>query len=374
MRIQLAGAYLDKGDLDNFGRYEKLVKNKSNLTLTYNDAAYEMAKKGENLAEAEKLAKESLKLINEQIKHPIAQAYRSPKQQKKDIEYTYDLIADTYAFVLYKENKFGEALNYEQPVYDHLTRIDADIYENYIQILNALGKYREAQPIAEKAIVAGKSSDAINTQLKDIYTKLKGSDAGYNDYLTALKNQSANNTKEELAKTMINQPAPAFTLKDVDGNTVSLADLKGKIVIVDFWATWCGPCKASFPGMQLAVNKYKDNPDIKFLFVDCWETDDNFLPGVKKFISDNKYTFHVLLDEKGSDGKQAKVLNAYEVQGIPTKFIIDKTGNIRFKYVGYSGTPEKLVDEVTTMIDIATNPGSITSAPAAAGTKTGTGK
>jgi thiol-disulfide isomerase/thioredoxin len=160
---------------------------------------------------------------------------------------------------------------------------------------------------------------------------------------------------------MVNQPAPVFALKDFDGNLVSLKDLKGKVVIVDFWATWCGPCKASFPGMQLAVNKYKDDPNVKFLFVDTWEEGDNYLDGVKKFIADNKYTFHVIMDEKGDDGRQSKVVTAFGVKGITTKFIIDKNGNIRFSYVGYSGTPEKLLDEVTNMVDMATNPDAVTS-------------
>jgi peroxiredoxin len=168
---------------------------------------------------------------------------------------------------------------------------------------------------------------------------------------------------------MINEPAPAFTLKDLDGKTVSLADLKGKTVIVDFWATWCGPCKASFPGMQMAVNKYKDDPNVKFLFVDTWENGDKYVDEVKKFITDNKYTFHVLIDEKVDDGKQAKVISSYNVDGIPTKFIIDKNGNIRFKYVGYSGTPEKLVDEVTNMVDMASSPEAVASSDAQKNTK-----
>jgi len=60
----------------------------------------------------------------------------------------------------------------------------------------------------------------------------------------------------------------------------------------------------------------------------------------------------VLLDDKDADGKQGKIVEAYKVEGIPTKFIIDKNGNIRFKYVGYDGTPEALVTEVSNVIEM----------------------
>jgi thiol-disulfide isomerase/thioredoxin len=57
----------------------------------------------------------------------------------------------------------------------------------------------------------------------------------------------------------------------LNGNEVSLEQFKGKIVIIDFWATWCGPCLQSFPGLQTSVDKYKDNNDVKFLFINTWE-------------------------------------------------------------------------------------------------------
>jgi peroxiredoxin len=355
-RAELATGFIQKGDSAKFGAYASKVQNKINLAGSYNNAAYELAKTGEKLNVAEKLSKQSLDIMADQMKNPEPGLYTSPKAAANNAKRSYDGYADTYAFVLYKEKKYDEAFKYQKAVYAANTYNDPEINEHYVLILNALGKYAESQQVIEGAVKSGKGTGLLKDELKKAYVALKGSDTGYDTYLTSLVDFAKNKKREELAKQMINQPALAFVLKDFDGNTVSLASLKGKVVIVDFWATWCGPCKASFPGMQTAVNNFKSDADVKFLFIDTWENGDNYTEGVKKFIADKKYSFHVLMDEKGADGRQSKVVTQFGVDGIPTKFIIDKNGNIRFKVVGFDGSADGLVDEVTAMIDMAKAP------------------
>src|SRR5579872_3716312 len=104
--------------------------------------------------------------------------------------------------------------------------------------------------------------------------------------------------------TLLKEPAPNFNLEDVHGKTVSLADFKGKILVIDFWATWCGPCQKSFPAMQILVDRYKSDPNVQFVFIDTWERDADYMDKVVQLLNRNKYTFNVLFDEAGDQGIQ----------------------------------------------------------------------
>jgi len=133
-----------------------------------------------------------------------------------------------------------------------------------------------------------------------------------------------------------NRPAPEFHLKDLEGKVVSLSDFKGKVVILDFWATWCVPCQQSFPAMEKALNHFALNKDVVFLFIDTRETSPGFQKIVKAQMKKNQYDFHVIFDEIGPAGLQNMQYLAYGMPGIPTKFIIDANGIIRYQLIGYN--------------------------------------
>jgi len=186
--------------------------------------------------------------------------------------------------------------------------------------------------------------------LKRAYIKQNKSENGFEDYIAALEKESYLQMMAELRKSILNEAVPSFALLDLDGNNINISDLRNKVVVVDFWATWCGPCKASFPAMQKMVDKFKDNPEVKFVFVDTWERGENKRKDAADFLAAHKYTFHVLQDVDD------KVVSQFNVNGIPTKFVIDKNGMIRFKAVGFDGSDEKLVSELSAMIELAKDP------------------
>lgn len=117
--------------------------------------------------------------------------------------------------------------------------------------------------------------------------------------------------------------APDFELTTLDGKTVKLSDYKGKRVMLNFWATWCPPCRAEMPDMQ----KFQKNKDVQVLAVNLTETESS-LDTVQKFVDDLYLTLTTILDEEST------VSNEYEVMAYPTTYMIDSNGHIQFVTMG----------------------------------------
>ncbi len=115
-----------------------------------------------------------------------------------------------------------------------------------------------------------------------------------------------------------------FTLDKLAGGTLDFAKLEGKVVFINFWATWCPPCVAEMPGIQRLYDKYKDNPEIAFVMISL----DSKRSKAEKFIAKKEFTLPVYFPNA------SRIPKVYESKGIPTTFVLDKEGYIAYKKVG----------------------------------------
>lgn len=128
----------------------------------------------------------------------------------------------------------------------------------------------------------------------------------------------------------MNQPAPDFTLKSLSGKNLKLSEYAGNVVLLNFWASWCGPCRKEMPLLNDLHNKYEA---LGFVVLGVNVEEDTRL--ARSFISDRPVDFPILFDTTN------KVSKLYDVIAMPTSVVIDRNGNMRFLHKGYKAGDEK---------------------------------
>ena len=220
---------------------------------------------------------------------------------------------------------------------------DLIVNENLITAYVADEKFKEAEQLGLDCVRRAKSNLKIVEKFRIAYQNVHGSLNGYDKKVKDAKSE------EEIAllKKGMNRPAPDFSLKNTGGAIVKLSDLRGRVVVLDFWSTWSVPCIVSLSQFQKIFERYESYRTVACVALNTSEntTGPKRDADMKKFLAGSKLTFPVVYDNGLETARK------FGIEGIPTTIVIDKNGNIQFVNSG-SKEGNEVVNELINQIEV----------------------
>ncbi len=281
--------------------YLTVYLHQGTITVNSSDSVSKATISGSKLNEDNQRLQAALKPVNEKSK-VLSAFYQAATEEERKTE----VFRKSY------QEKRG-------PIREETKAIQLDFIKNNPQSfisLSALQQYAGAVPDVE----------TIEPLFTVLAPEVRNSEAG-KAYATQLEN---------IKRTAIGKPAPAFTQNDPDGNPVNLASYKGKYVLIDFWASWCGPCRAENPHVVKAYEQYKDK---NFTVLGVSLDDEKGREAWLKAVQDDKLTWTQVSDLKGWKNEAAAL---YAVRAIPQNFLLDPNGVIVAKNLRGEALEKKL--------------------------------
>jgi len=223
---------------------------------------------------------------------------------------------------------------YDQAVYWRAVGKVADIEQRK---LDALTAYQTALALR---LTPEKGKDELSDNTQRLWKELGGTDQGWKAYLARNEVSKTKLASADLATwDSKNTELPEFDLTDLEGRKWSLADLKGKVAFINFWATWCGPCRAELPYVQKLREQLKDRKDVVILTLNT----DEEIGKVEPFMKENKFTFPVLLGQAYADSQG--------INSIPRNWVVSLDGKIMFEGIGFGNEDEEWMKRAAQLIE-----------------------
>ncbi len=301
-----------------------------------------LADHGYHLEYAEELAREGLVKVEEEMEEYHELGYfDSEEEYRKTRDAARGRILDALGWVQHARGRLEEAeetlLEAHQLGEKNVTALLhlGKLYETRHQEALANGEddtgerslLDQAQEFYLKgSLIPQMGTNQCEEALRQVYEARHGSMAGFDTYFTAATDVGAGDRKDEILAERLEEPKTlgSFALESLAGDTISSTVLEGKVAVINFWGTWCGPCKLELPGIQEFYDEVKDRGDVVFLTI----ANDTNPDVVRRYMESEGYTFPVLLDDGFVDESN--------VRAFPTTWFADTEGKIWFEKRGWS--------------------------------------
>jgi thiol-disulfide isomerase/thioredoxin len=315
-----------------------------NPHIVYPEGAIALAERRTHLEEAARIARLGVNAGKREVDENRGHGfYDSEGEYEQSLHYYSSMMADALGWVYYHEDRFDDAENelvqaiefspgnrkarhHLGQLYETRARIAAD--GTGPEALRAEAEYLDA---AEEQYMRGvmtqsRGPNPNEDALESLYEKTHGTAEGYETYRANIEEIDRERRRDKVLGEKIADPTriEAFSLNTLDGNVVSWEDIRGAVVVINFWNTSCGPCVAEMPELQQFHERFRSEPGVVVLTV----SNDLIADDVREWMNKNEYDFTVLMD----DGYMGRV----GITGYPTTWFIDAHEWIRFMKRGWS--------------------------------------
>ena len=237
---------------------------------------------------------------------------------------------------LRQERRVEEAIErYREAWSAYGDRFPAELAEELVEALRVLGQHKNAFGVCTEALLQSRDSDTLWAQFRELFLQVVEPDsARMQAEMLRLQEHAAQLRRAKLWSERLDWDPPTVVdslVYSLTGDSLRLSQLRGKVVLVDLWATWCQPCLRSFPSVQKLWELYREREDVAFVVLNVWERAPDRQKVVQEFLHNNpQYTFPVYLDPADI------VPLGFGVTGIPTQLYLDRSGRLQFRSTGFS--------------------------------------